>query len=194
MSIISIVIRAMDPGMKDWLQAAAWAATAVGLVVAATKLWSELRTGRLQRDRDLRWKQAEAGKSLNDEMQTDSRAWPAMQMLDSEARAFTLPSNRIVTITRADICTALDPSKNANDEKSVYIRDCFDALFYFMSMFEHYISNTLIRAEDVAYPIEYYVQIMARLRGPIKAYLEKYGVSRARKFLERYSAWNDNVS
>jgi hypothetical protein len=187
--MISFVFPPMGQGLKDWLQAAAWVATAVGLVVTAIKFWSELRAGRLQRDRDLRWRQAEAGKSLNDEMQMDDRAWPAMQMLDSESRAFTLPNDTLVTITRADIVTALDPASKANDEKSVYIRDCFDALFYFMAMLEHYISNTLIRAEDVAYPIEYYVPFMVPFRVQITAYLNKYGLSRTRVFLERYAAW-----
>ena len=61
------------------LQAAAWIAAAGGLIVTILKFLSELREGRRQRERDLRWRQAEAGKSLNDEMQEDQRAWAAMR-------------------------------------------------------------------------------------------------------------------
>jgi hypothetical protein len=192
--MISLVVPAMSQGLKDWLQAAAWVATAVGLVIAAAKFWLEVRAGRLQRARELRWRQAEAGKSLNDEMQTDDRAWPAMQMLDSEGREFTLPNNDKVTITQADIAIALDPANKKEDDKSVYIRDCFDTLFYFMAMLEHYISNTLICAEDVAYPIEYYVPLMIPLRVEITAYLKRYGLRRTSIFLQRYPVWRDATS
>lgn len=179
----------MDQGLKDWLQATAWIATAVGLIVTAVKFWSEFRQGRLQRERDLRWRQAEAGKGLNDEMQTDDLAWAAMQMLDSERREFKLPNGETVTIMQADIATALDPETRSTDDKSIYIRDCFDTLFYFLAMLQHYIANTLIRYDDIAYPIEYYVPLMAKFKPQIANYLSKYNLWRTREFLERYEAW-----
>src|SRR5262245_14231962 len=181
----------MDQGLKDWLQATAWIATAIGLIVTAVRFWSEFREGRLQRQRDLRWRQAEVGKGLNDEMQTDDRAWPAMQMLDSEEREFKLPNESKVTITTAEISTALDPNSKSSDETSIYIQDCFDTLFYFLAMLEHYISNTLICYEDVAYPIEYYVPLMAQFKPQIANYLKEYKLSRTQKFLERYQSWRD---
>ena len=184
------MIAPMDQGLKDWLQAGAWIATAVGLIVTVVKFWSEIRQGRLLRERELRWRQAEAGKSLNDEMQTDERAWAAMQMLDSERREFELPNEEKVIITQDDLARALDPANDNNDEKSMYIRDCFDNLFYFMAMLEHYISSTLIREDDIAYPIEYYVPLMAEFRPQIAAYLNRYGLWRTCVFLERYEAWH----
>src|SRR5262245_18644605 len=60
--------------MGDVLQNMAWLAAGAGAIIATIKLWSELRQGREQSARDLRWKQAEAGKSLNDEMLTDPQA------------------------------------------------------------------------------------------------------------------------
>src|SRR5262245_21244180 len=95
--------------MRDLLQNLAWLATGAGAILAAIKLWSELRLGREQRARDLRWKQAEAGKSLNDEMLTDPQAWPALQMLDYDGLEFELPSKARVHITHADLRFALDP-------------------------------------------------------------------------------------
>jgi hypothetical protein len=187
------MIAPMDQGLRDWLQAGAWLAAAIGLIVTVVKFWSELRLGRLQRESELRWRQAEAGKSLNDEMQTDEQAWAAMQMLDSERRQFELPNGERVTITQPDIAVALDPASNSHDEKSIYIRDCFDTLFYFMAMLEHYISSTLIRKDDVAYPMEYYVPLMAKLRPQIVAYLNRYNLWRVCVFLERYEAWRNEA-
>ena len=185
------MITPMEQGLKDWLQAGAWIATAVGLVVTVVKFWSEFREGRLQRQRDLRWRQAEAGKNLNDEMQTDHRAWAALQMLDSARRKFKLPNEETMTITQGDISKALDSANVSTDEKSIYIRDCFDCLFYFMAMLEHYISNTLILQDDVAYPIEYYVPLIAKFKPQIAAYLKKYKLGRTSIFLNRYQAWRD---
>jgi len=79
--------------------------------------------------------------------------------------------------------------ENAKDEKSTYIRDCFDTLLYFMAMFDHYISSTLVLSEDVAYPMEYYVPLMAKFRTEVTAYLERYNLWRTKEFLARYPAW-----
>jgi hypothetical protein len=181
----------MDQGLKDVLQLLTWVVAAGALILAIYKFRSELHEGRLQRERDLRWRQAEVGKSLNDEMQTDERAWPALQMLDSERREFKLPNEKVLTVDRSDVAPALDPQNDHRDEKSVYIQDCFDTLFYFMAMLEHYISNTLIREDDVAYPMEYYVPLMSKMRPQVAAYLERHGLRRAQRFLERYPAWRE---
>jgi hypothetical protein len=178
----------MDPALKDWLQAGAWVATAFGVVVTVVKFWSEVKQGRLQRDRELRWRQAQAGKALNDEMQTDEYAWAALQMLDSERRTFKT-STGTVEVIASDITAALDADAGRGDEKGTFIRDSFDALFYFMAMLEHYISSGLIRPEDVAYPMEYYVPLLAMHEREVSEYLRRYDLWRARTFLERYEAW-----
>jgi hypothetical protein len=211
----------MNPTLKDWLQAGAWVATAVGLIFTALKFRSEVKERETQRVKeqearkrqrqkeieqrdnelkqraneqkqrkdDLRWRQAQAGKSLNDEMQTDPKAWPAMQMLDSSERRYILPSVERVSISKQDVRAALDVNTTAGDEKSVYIRDCFDSLFYFMAMMEHYISSTLILYEDVAFPMEYYVPLLANFRREVAAYLDKYKLTRTVEFLKRFPAW-----
>lgn len=185
----------MDPDVKDWLQAASWLAAAIGLVVTIVKFWSELREGRLQRQRELRWKQAEVGKSLNDEMQTDERAWAAMQMLDSRRRQFKLPEGRWVTIEHADIARAFDPrgdhtGRPEEEEKIQFIRDNFDSLFYFLALLDHYISSTLIREEDVAFPLEYYIPLLAEFRPQVMAYLGHYKLARVERALNRHSRWH----
>ncbi len=179
----------IDSSLKDWLQALSWTAAAVGVIVATVKFWSELRLGRQQRDRDLRWRQAEAGKDLNDEMQTDPRAWPALQMLDSEIREFALSETERITVKRDDIRRALDPKTFVNAKTDEFVRDCFDALFYFMAMMEHYTKTTLVKDEDVAYPLEYYVPRLAEYHAEVSAYLLKYNLWRTKLYLERYGAW-----
>jgi hypothetical protein len=179
-------------GTKDWLQALAWLATAVGAIVAAFKFRSELRLGRLQRERDLRWRQAEVGKSLNDEMQTDTRAWPALQMLDSERRDYLIADGHTTSVSREDVRRALDPTRYVQSEKDDFIRDCFDTLFYFMALMHHYIDTSLISEEDVAYPLEYYVPLLAKMHREVSAYLSEYNLWRTHAYLQRYDAWPES--
>jgi hypothetical protein len=181
----------LSTNIKDWLQAVAWVATAAGIIIAAVKLWTELRMTREQRERDLRWKQAEAGKSLNDEMLEDPRAWLALQMLDYPGRTFELlPSKKSATVTYNDLRLALDPSTETSDDKVLDIRDCFDSFFYYLAAFQHHIQNTLILPTDVAFPMEYYVRLLARLRPQVDAYLTHYGLTRSKDFLATFPVWN----
>ena len=179
----------LSPNIKDWLQAAAWAAAGIGAILTAIKLWSELRQGREQRARDLRWKQAEAGKSLNDEMLMDSEAWSAMQMLDYDGLEFELPSHNRVPIHHADVKFALNPDNDVTDDKHVYIRECFDSLFYYMAMFEHYAKTTLIVPEDVEFPLDYYTRLLAGYRDDVDAYVRRYDLKRTELFLAAHPAW-----
>ena len=63
-----------------------------------------------------------------------------------------------------------------------------------MAMLEHYISSTLIREDDVAYPMEYYVPLLTDFKPQVADYLKCYGLWRTRKFLERYEAWRDPIT
>jgi hypothetical protein len=175
--------------VKDSVQIVLWVVTISTLIVAALKGRAELRENRAQRDRDLRWRQAQAGKELNDEMQMDSRAWPAMQMLDSTSRAYTLSDGVTFTIDENDIRRALDPNRFLETPKDSYIRDCFDTLFYFMAMIHHYVQNSLILKDDVAYPLEYYVPLLGQFRAEISAYTKKHDLGRTRRYLTEFHDW-----
>jgi hypothetical protein len=178
----------LDGNVKDWLQALSWGAAAIGVGVAGLKFWTELALGREQRERDLRWRQAQAGKSLNDEMQTDPKAWPALQMLDSEERKYSIAETEMVTVSRADIRRALNPDTYVESTKDSFVRDCFDALFYFMAMIDHYVSTTLIREEDVQFPLEYYVRQLQEFQPEVAAYLRAHGLWRTQAYLDRHPA------
>jgi len=175
--------------LKDWLQVAAWAAAAIGALVAAAKFWFELRAGRELREQELRWKRAEKGKGAEWQLLTDPTAWAALQMLDYEGKKFSLPSKREIAITYADLRRALDPSLPADTEVDAYIQECFDSLFYFMTFLQHYIRSTLILAEDVAFPLDYYIPLLAKLRPQVEEYLRHFNLSEAEAFLQQYPAW-----
>jgi hypothetical protein len=111
-------------------------AAAIGVIVTVIKFWSKLRLAREQRDRELRWRQAQAGKELNDDMPDDPLTWPALQMLDYSGREFELPSKKRTMITHGDVRHSLNPQKTVTEERHIHIRDCFDSLFYYMAMFD----------------------------------------------------------
>lgn len=184
----------LQENTAKWLQATAWLAAAVGAILTALKFWTELRASREQRERDLEWRQAEAGKSLNDEMQTDEKAWSALQMLDSDERIYAISNSKELTIKTSDVPKALlelDVENPLEREKFTYIRDCFDNLFYYFAIIDHYIESTLIRETDISYPLEYYVPRLASFAPQVAAYLKRYNLHRAEHFLNRYAAWRD---
>jgi hypothetical protein len=188
-----VAIPAIDPEAYRWLQAGAWLATAIGATVAAVKLWSELRLGREQRARDLRWKQAEAAKALHDQMLDDPESRLALQMLDYTGRSFEFPTEREWVVTEADLMQALNPATDGTstgDVKVTDIRYCFDGLFYYLAALHHNIASTLILTEDVAFPLDYYVPLLAEYRPELEAYFAAYRLHQTKAFLQRYEAWN----
>jgi len=177
---------------KDLLQALSWAAGAAAVLITIVKFWSEFRLGREQRAQDLRWKQAEAGKRLNDEMMDDKEASVVLEMLDCDGREFEVPGCGRVPVTYEDLRTSLTPTEMVPDSKVLYIRDCFDSLFYYLATLEHYIQATLILREDVAFPVDYYVPLLAELRPEVDVYLRHFDLRRAEAFLHRYSQWGSS--
>jgi hypothetical protein len=180
----------VNPELKDWLQAIAWLAAGVGVVLAVFKFRSELQLTREQRERDLRWKQAEAAKELNDEMLDDPEARTALEMLDDDGREFDLPlSKQSLRITHKDLQHALNPENDDSDKKLADIRDCFDSLFYYFALLEHHINSTLVLHEDVAFPLDYYVRLLAAFRPEVEAYLDHFKLLQPKAFLYRYDDW-----
>jgi len=185
----------MDPNLKDWLQAGSWIAASVGVLVTALKFWSELRRGREQREQELRWKQAAVGKDLNDEMLSDPESKAALHMLDYPAgKHYKLPSEARVRISQEDFKRALDPKKEPDDERDIFVRDCFDSLFYYMAMLEHYTARKLIVEEDVKFPLDYYVSVLCTHADVIKRYLDEFGFERTQAYLQRHGSWRKAMS
>jgi hypothetical protein len=162
----------------------------VGGLIAATLGILEAFQSRRLRERELRWKQAESGKHLIDEIFHESSSNAATLMLDSWDRTYMIASGSEVEIAWKDVLRALNvESFDKEDTKSVFIRDCFDMLFYYLDRFEHLIEAGLTTFEDVQLPIEYYVDMMAEHKVVIAAYIHACKYKKIWHFLNRFPAW-----
>ncbi|HEX8749113.1 MAG TPA: hypothetical protein VF717_18195 [Pyrinomonadaceae bacterium] len=187
-----MIISPIDPAWRDWIQTLSWIGTVIGIAVATLKYISEQHQNREQQERELeqsklelRWKQAEAAKKLLDEMLTDPDAGNAMRMLDWADTEFEVKPGLRLLIGEEDYVKALRISDFDFDDKELYIRDSFDSLFYYMAMIEHYIQSDLVRLEDVLFPLDYYVRIMNNNRPVFDTFLNYYGLTRAKQFMQR---------
>ena len=153
------------------------------------KILYEMQQGRELRARELRWKQAQAAKELNDKMLADKEVVAALLMLDWNGREFEVKPGQREAIASEDMVGALRTTRLDFTDKEAYIRDCFDMLFYYLGLFEHYIRRGLVDPLDLEHPIEYYVRILGSKRAAFEPYLAEYGFDRAKSFLERFPSW-----
>jgi hypothetical protein len=185
-----LMITAVDTQTKDWIQVISWIGALIGIAIAVLKYVSEQKQNRRQqelqldqRKLELRWKQAEAAKKMLDEMLTDQGAQAAMTMLDWDDLEFEIKPGVKANIWEKDYVSALRTKDLDFSDKEAYIRSCFDNLFYYMAMMDHYINSGLVLLEDVVFPLDYYLAIMNRNRNAFHAFLEHYGQTRTLNFL-----------
>jgi hypothetical protein len=178
---------------RDDVQAAAWAVAALAGLFGMWRAVVELRHSTKQRDLDLRWRQAEMGKKILDEL-GDSAAHSALTMLDWNGRIYMnagVPTQPITHAIRRDslrtVNTIFDPKSDA-----LLIRDAFDVLLDRFERIEHFIRIELIRFEDIRQPLSYYIRKLAHNdeRPVIEKFLEEYEFTLARNFLERFKEWH----
>jgi hypothetical protein len=182
------VIYVIDRATQDWLQSLSWAATTAGLVYTVYKGVQEAREGRIQREKELRWKQAAAARELLDELFDWPDAWVALQMLERDGREFTTPQSTRIRVNSADYRAALSKRGDKIDRNEQYLRDCFDSLFYYFGLFEHYIMRGLVEYADLASPIHYYLRRLTAQLDVVIPYLEDYDFDRTQQFLARVSS------
>lgn len=119
-----------------------------------------------QRNRQLRWDQAKLAKEINDEFLADHDAQSALGIVDSDAATIDVtdtggtPNKYTVDLEKREHVTALRMNPMASNKKEVFIRECFDAWFYWMSIMEQYVKNELIRQDDITYPSDYYIRCL----------------------------------
>src|SRR5689334_14801935 len=123
--------------MNVW-QLGTWIVGIIGGLVAATVAIAQQIQNRRQRERELRWKQAECGKKLIDEIFHDPYSNAATLMLDSWQRSYSVPDAGKMDIDWDDhVRPALNvDSWDNEDPKSSFVRDSFDMLFYLLDRFE----------------------------------------------------------
>jgi hypothetical protein len=142
-----------------------------------------------QRQREFRWRQADAARALMADFVSDPSAKHAMQMLDSWSHEYEIDGAK-QTLVVAQWQSALSGGPDlATDAVSAFVRESFDALLFHFAMFEHHLRNGFVEFEDVEFPASYYVRIMREDRTVYLTYLKRYELSRAEAFLDRFSIW-----
>jgi len=172
-----------------WIQAFSWVITVIGGLFGVYKILDDRAKSLQQHEEELRWRRAQAGKSLNDEMLQNAGAVAALTMLDWEEREYEIQPKVQRVITRADMLRSLRVVEDHPSDKEKYVRDSFDNLFYLMGIFEHYIKQRLIDFGDIQQPIEYYVGKMTPYRAVMEQYLTKGGFKLATALLCRFESW-----
>jgi hypothetical protein len=150
-----------------------------------------------QRNRQLRWDQAKLAKEINDQFLADPDAQNAVGIVDADVRilkvttAEDLPKTYPVSIEDEEHIKALEVSGKGAEAKELYIRECFDSWFYWMSIMEQYLKNKLVLQEDIAYPSDYYVRCLReepKLYAACVAYIQKHKLSpNILAFMTRFS-------
>jgi len=171
-------------------QVGAWIVAIVGgLIAAGLAIWQAAQN-RQQRALELRWKQADSAKHLIDEIFHDEFSNCATLMLDSWDRAYPIPGASKVKIPWEDVVRALKvQSFDTEDLKSIFVRDCFDTLFYYLDRFEHFIQVGLTTFEDLRMPTQYYVDMMAEDKALFVSYIKYCKYTNIWQFLDRFPKW-----
>jgi hypothetical protein len=185
MDIVRIAIPDVSPVFKDWTQVLAWVAAVVGVAIAFAKGRTEVRENREQRARELRWRQASAGREIVNEMLSDEYSDAALTMLDWSGLEYEIAPGRRVTVTHADYVAALRIEQLQFTDEEQYTRDCFDTLFYYMGTMEHLQESGLVGFDDVVYPLDYYANRMREDAEVFRRFLDYYRLTRERRFFDR---------
>ncbi len=126
-----------------------------------------------QRAKELRWNQAKLAKDLVDAVMSDKKAFNALRMTDWSKFDYSVDGGPKGEIKFGDVMYALDPK---HDEQlltnHVYIRECFDRLFYHMGEIKRSVRNGLVKFEDIKSPLDYYIDQMRKNEEPYKMYSE----------------------
>ena len=131
---------------KDLLQEAAWIIGGVVGVVTVTialyQLWASTKLGAA----DLRWRRVSGARDILGEIHHHELGSKAVMMLDwyNGEHKYEVAEGRKTEISYRDVLEVLNKDQSACvDEKSTYIRDCFDWFFYYIDRIEFYLQTEL---------------------------------------------------
>jgi hypothetical protein len=179
----------MDSDLKDWSQIGAWAIASIGGVIAAGKAVWEIRRSRIDREAEFRWKRAELGKSVLDEIWKQPLARSALRMLDWTGLTYPRGDQQTGVIDHALMFRSLRPTSGPFSPDEQFVRDCFDELFDGFERLEHFVQIRLILFEDIDSRLRYYISLLARNKQVYQKFLKKYGFILACALLERFESW-----
>jgi hypothetical protein len=149
----------------------------------------EIRANREQRAEELRWKQAQASKELLDDIHNHELTSQAVHMMDwaKGSAEYKIRDDFSAVIDYPTVLKALAMNQDQPcDELMVYIRDCFDWLFYRVERIEYYIRCGFIRFEDVRDVFQSYARQVAGHDEAFKDFLRFHEYHLAREFFSRF--------
>jgi len=182
----------MSEGFLGWFQAISGLVASVGALVVAYVALRQWREATQQRQMELRWRQAEQGRTLINELCSNEghHAYSALEMTDPRGEPYQVGR---ATVTHQQVIDALQqepPTGNA-----ITIQEYFDDLFFYLDLIELFLENHLVTFDDVLSPLEYYAARMVSNRVVYEEYIRELqppGIRegerppRALRFLERF--------
>jgi hypothetical protein len=176
--------------VKEILQDTIWIIAILGSCAAAFRAIYEMRQNRIQRIKELKWKQADAARSILHEIHEHPLAQHASSLMDwTEGKATYNVNGKPEEICYQDVLDALRlPLARLTEPRQVFIRSCMDWFFYYIDRIEHYIRIELIDFEGVGPVFRPYVR---RIKNDFDAYnalLKAQEYDLAQAFLRRFDA------
>ena len=167
-----------------------WIGIATGLIAIVTFFMS-IR----QRQKELRWKQAELARKLVDDFLNDPDAAQGLYMLDGLQYPFKDFFGRPMTVTPTEIVDSIEKSvvKENLDDKQARILFCIDSILYFMNRIESSLKSKLIVFEDVDTPCDYYVSLIAPNKVAFSRYMHEVKYTGLLQFCERFPSWTSTM-
>jgi hypothetical protein len=159
----------------------------------------EAQVAEQQRNRD--WEQTKIAREINEKCLDDDQVQQVLTLVDcdgatciltdaSEKDAAKKYTYNCVNGEDAQAMRVFEKGTQP-DEKQVFLRDCFDAWFYWMAVIEQYLQNGLIREKDIAFPSDYYLRNLRMDKALYEAcqhYITAYGLSpHALAFMKRFA-------
>lgn len=181
----------MNKRRKDRIEVTAWSVGILGALVAASiGIWQMVET-RYQRTEELRWRQANLARELIDKMLADEQAGSALRMLDWEEQSheYEIEVGRKEEINVNDVYSALQVNDSQKSPKDVYIRECFDQLFFHINQVERSLRIKVLQFDDVKFPLDYYSKLMLQQKMVFETYMNEYGDKEALTFFQRFEGW-----
>jgi len=133
------------------------------VLFAGVTVWralAEYKQNRIQREKDLRWKQAEAAKKIIDEWLEEPLAFNVCKMIEYENRYFTNEEGKKFHVNTELIKLALSIEQDDNHLNQVnnrYVRDAFDSFLYYCELMNQGLQSQLYLIEDLKFPLNYYL-------------------------------------
>ena len=150
------------------------------------------RAALAQQQQELRWKQAELAREMMDAIFDYVPSNDAWRMVDGEVQGYKDSLGNEYQIDMDMVRSSLPhPWNERRGGAQVYVRWCFDALFYYLEQIEHSVQLGILRFEDLEAPAAYYVALMANDKTLFQDYAAQIRFRRAVQFMERFPEWRE---